>query len=620
MEARKKKILVINLTRMGDILQSAPLLHTLRQADKDVHISYLAVTGYSEICRFIPPIDHLIPFDFNSSVAVSKEAVRFLPRRLREIRSFIESLRRENFDEVINLSHSKISALFCHLIGVPQTSGLTLDAEGFRQIRHPWARYFFTANLNRHYNRFNLVDIHKGLALQRSESPETEHEQFNPFSVHDFNLQIPPKVRQKARKLLEGWPGSKTKLKIGLQPGASLACKRWPASSFVRLGQMLQENLDAGILIFGSKTEMELASEVCEPLGENTINLAGKTSIGELGSLLGELDLLITNDTGTQHVAAAVGTPVLSLCFGSALSHETGPYGRDHVVVESSLSCYPCSFHVECSRYRCQEVVTPQLIFSVAEAMLAGKRGHEIEFDDDHLVKDARVWRTDFDSDGFWMLCPAIERPLRASDHINHCSREVWKRILQIQDKTAASIGMLEAAAFLPYLSGYLPPDADTFQLETGEPCAALRSLEESAQAGESRCRELLEAFRKNGDNVEKIKYLSEEIERIDREITVTGFRLPPVNHLVLDFNFLKQNLPGGAIEILIERTQRLYQRLFRIAESFRHGLENWETAFEEIGWRDHIKQVPTDAASESIHPCSGGESQLVKEDCVAAV
>jgi ADP-heptose:LPS heptosyltransferase len=72
----KRKVLVINLTRMGDIVQSVPLLTDLKSGGDDLHISYLAVTSYSEICRYIHQIDRLIPFDFNSSVAVSKEAIR----------------------------------------------------------------------------------------------------------------------------------------------------------------------------------------------------------------------------------------------------------------------------------------------------------------------------------------------------------------------------------------------------------------------------------------------------------------------------------------------------------------------------------------------------------------
>jgi lipopolysaccharide heptosyltransferase II len=586
MKSGKKKVLVINLTRMGDIVQSVPLLAALKSGEEELHISYLAVTSYSEICRYIPQIDRLIPFDFNSSVAVSKEAIRYLPRRLNEIDEFIESLRKERFDEVINLSHTRISALICHLIGAPKTVGLTLDAEGYRCIRHPWARYFFTANLNRHYNRFNLVDINRGLASKRADILQEKRAESLPIPGEELTLQIPDEIRRQAKRLLRGWPDG-TRPKIGFQPGASLACKRWPAESFVQLGRELITGINAHIAVFGSKSEQDLVLEVCEPLGERAINLAGKTALGELASLLADMDLLITNDTGTQHIAAAVGTPVLSLCFGSALSHETGPYGSDHVVMESSLSCYPCSFHVDCSRFRCQEAVTPEVVFHVAKIMLAGLPQAEISFDESVPSAPINLWRTDFDADGFWQLRPLLKRFLEGSDYLNLCSRELWKRVLLSEEESGFLKGPVEPGVLMTYLQDYLPPVSERFQKDLKEPCRALRRLGELTQAGVKYCLKLQEAFSGPGDNPAGIKILSSEIDEIDKEITVTGFRLPPVNHLVLDFNFLKQNLPDGEIGELIDRTRQLYGRLDQIAQSFRESLENGEDLFRALGVPD---------------------------------
>jgi ADP-heptose:LPS heptosyltransferase len=511
---------------------------------------------------------------------------------LKEIDAFIDSLRRERFDEVINLSHTRISALICHLIGAPQTVGLTLDAEGYRLIRHPWARYFFTANLNRHYNRFNLVDVNRGLAVNGADFLQEASAETRPSPGQELTLQIPDEIRRQAKRLLQGWPGG-TRPKIGFQPGASLACKRWPAESFVQLGRELITGMDARIAVFGSNSEKDLVREVCEPLGKKAINLAGQTALGELASLLGDMDLLITNDTGTQHIAAAVGTPVLSLCFGNALSHETGPYGPDHVVMESSLSCYPCSFHVDCSRFRCQETVTPEAVFSVAQIMLEEIPEAETGFDGNMASAPINIWKTDFDADGFWILRPLLKRPLEGSDFLNLCSRELWKRVLLSEEKSGILPNPMESGVLLSHLHDYLPPVAERFQKDLREPCRALGRLGELARAGEKGCLKLQKAFYGQGENPARIKTLSSEIDEIDKEITVTGFRLPPVNHLVLDFNFLKQNLPEGEIGELIDRTRQLYGRLGQIAQGFRESLENWEDLFSALGWQEARLTVP---------------------------
>ena len=611
-----KKILVINLTRMGDILQSTPLLQALKFKYPDASIAYLVVTGFAEICQYIPEIDRIIPFDFNAAVAVSKEAVRYLPRRLSELRSFVSSLRGEKFDMVINLSHSRISALMALLIGVQHTRGLTLNSEGYRLIRHPWGRYFFIANLNRNYNRFNLVDVNQGFALNSGEFDSNDEPDQKPFGRWHLSFKLTPQAKAAADKIMANWPERNAPLKIGFQPGASLSCKRWPADSFRALGRLLRDSLGAGIVVFGTQKEADLAQAVCQPFGDAALNLSGKTDIGALGAVLSRMDLLITNDTGTQHLAAAVGTPVLSLCFGSALSHETGPYGKGHVIVESSLPCYPCSFHVECNRFRCQEQVTPEVVFHVAKMMLTNAPNRDaVIAAAEEKFKNVLVWRTDFDSDGFWILRPVIRRPLKTADFVNLCGRETWRKILTVPEAEfdlSCDSNLLGAL-----LQDYLPPNRPGFRSEVEETRRALQRLAELAQAGVACCRILLETASSSGENIEAIASAGKKIEEIDKEITITGFRLPAVNHLVLDFNFVKQNLEGKGIVRLAQSTSVLYSRLHLIATKFNIMLESWPALFRELGWieSDAVLRdapLPADLNAVRTEPDSGRFDQSV--------
>ncbi len=561
MAASSPKILVINLTRMGDILQSIPLLQALKRKYLGAQIHFLAVESYAEICSLIPEIDLLVPFNFGSAVAASKDAIGNLPRRLQEVETFVSSLEQEKYDIVINLSHSRISALLCKLLGAKDTRGLTLDRAGFRQILHPWARYFFTANLNRAYNRFNLVDIHLGLAAGGTDSAAQIGSLWNCQQSSAQNLRLTPEAKKKADLLLQP-KGEKALFKIGFQPGASLANKRWPAGHFVELGRLLQSQFPVQMLIFGSKAETGLAHRVAEPLGPAALNLAGKTEISTLAAVLSRLDLLITNDTGTQHLAAAVGTPVISLCLGSALSHETGPYGRNHLVIEPTISCFPCSFQVQCSRFRCHEQVLPEAVFQIARKMLE----HDAVYDDEAQFAQLNLWRTDFDAEGFWLQRPAIRRPLTPDHFINMVIRVIWKDVLLgVSQRQAA----FRATDFAEYMRDYLPPDQPLFASQIQDCICAYNSLGQLSESGLTLCQELAGISAPPISEYARIQAIANELAELDRRLSQIGQSHPPVKHLVLDFTFGKQNLEEAEIHVLARQTGALYQRLATSAERF---------------------------------------------------
>ena len=567
--SRGRKILVINLTRLGDILQSTALLRVLKDGHPDGIIHFLAVDRFAEVCRHIPEIDQVIPFNFESALTASKEAISQLPRRLNEVTEFIQSLRQHQYDTVINLSHSRISALLCHLLNVHDTRGLVLDREGFRQIRHPWANYFFTANLNRSFNRFNLVDINLGLACQEDDATGCDHRRR--MGGRKLSFSITEEAAQKARKLLpDPKEGGKRPL-VGFQPGASLANKRWPSASFVELGRRLKEQVSAQIVIFGSQKEADLAAEIAQALSGDALNLAGQTDISLLAASLQQLDLLISNDTGTQHLAAAVSTPVLSLCFGSALSHETGPYGRGHLVVEPTISCFPCSFHVECPRFRCQEQVSAEAICRLAQMMLT-LPGHSPEIaKDDPLFQNIRIWRTDFDQDGFWIERPVLRRNLTGADLINLVSRQVWNEALAPTGKVLSSDKIEPIVKMM--LQDYEVPSA-TLDQELGKCLMALEKLQACANLASEYCRKLHREASSPKADLDKIRRLGDLLTEQDQNINLIGASHPEVNNLSLDFVWGKQNLQGHSLAPLASATERLYLRLFDLAARHKAALE----------------------------------------------
>jgi heptosyltransferase-2 len=168
--------------------------------------------------------------------------------------------------------------------------------------------------------------------------------------------------------ILEGKP------LIGMNPGATYGlAKCWTPDRFGELGKRLAEKWQARILLFGKEEERPIAHEIQRHLGAKGIDLTGKTSLLQLAALLERCALLVTNDTGTMHVATAVGTPVVAL-FGSTPPHITGPWGDDHVVVKKDVDCSPCWKRVCPTDHRCMELITVDEVESVTHTKLGHRK------------------------------------------------------------------------------------------------------------------------------------------------------------------------------------------------------------------------------------------------------
>jgi heptosyltransferase I len=120
-----------------------------------------------------------------------------------------------------------------------------------------------------------------------------------------------------------------------LLPGANWATKRWPAQNFAALVGPLKERFGLETVVAGGKDDVELAA------GIGGINLVGRTSLAQLAALIERADLVIANDTGPMHIAAALGRPLVAL-FGPTNPVRTGPYKREASVVRIDIPCSPC--------------------------------------------------------------------------------------------------------------------------------------------------------------------------------------------------------------------------------------------------------------------------------------
>jgi heptosyltransferase-2 len=164
-----------------------------------------------------------------------------------------------------------------------------------------------------------------------------EHVLGEPVSER-YPLHVPDAARAAAARLLSGLAGAGPL--IGLNPGANGPARRWPIERYTALGKALRDGLDARVAVVGSRFETDLAERVAGAV-PGARSLGGRTDLKTLAAVLAELDLLVTNDTGPMHVAAALGTPLIAL-FGAGDDRVTAPRGPGVHVLRELLFCSPC--------------------------------------------------------------------------------------------------------------------------------------------------------------------------------------------------------------------------------------------------------------------------------------
>jgi heptosyltransferase II len=317
-----------------------------------------------------PSIDAMLTFE-------AGESVLSVARRLRP----------EAFTSAIVLPNSPRSALEVFLAGIPERVGLA----------RPWRNFLLT----------RTVPARRGAAMRKRSVDEVRQRistgaarEVFPTASHHVNDYL---------RIVAAWGGSAepiapllcvsaeevaaVKLRFGLAGETSLfglnagaeygPAKRWPPERFIEAAATLHRETRCRWLLFGGRADRELVTGIAATLadqigGANVINICGETSLRELCAALKACELLLTNDTGPMHVAAAVGTPVV-VPFGSTSPELTGPLSGEaarHELILGDAPCAPC-FLPECPvDFRCMKSISvAQIITAVRRTRGSGRPG-----------------------------------------------------------------------------------------------------------------------------------------------------------------------------------------------------------------------------------------------------
>jgi len=195
-----------------------------------------------------------------------------------------------------------------------------------------------------------------------------------PGPVREIRLHLTEYEKEwAARKLISLGLGGPRFL-VGLSPGASFGpAKRWLPERYAALGDRLIGALGADVLIFGSRVETPLAETIARMMKHTPVVVTGETTLRQLMALLGECRLVVTNDSGPMHLAAALGLPLVSI-FGCTNERATGPVGSRVRVIKRPVACSPCGLR-ECPiDFRCMESVSVDDVYRAALEVIHGTK------------------------------------------------------------------------------------------------------------------------------------------------------------------------------------------------------------------------------------------------------
>jgi heptosyltransferase-2 len=193
-----------------------------------------------------------------------------------------------------------------------------------------------------------------------------------PGAHPSIDIEASSDERRQAGEVLAGHGVDSQRGYIVLSPGAAFgSAKRWFEDRFAEAAVTLSGRLEKAVIIVGSAAEHDVGERIRKAYGERATNLCGQTGLGELVGLLEGASLVLTNDSGPMHVAAALGAPTVAV-FGSTDVNVTRPLGRRTRVVRHAVECSPCMLR-ECPiDHRCMEAVTVDAVVAAAMEIAGG--------------------------------------------------------------------------------------------------------------------------------------------------------------------------------------------------------------------------------------------------------
>lgn len=532
-----EKYLFLHLSRLGDTIQCLPAVKLLKKQKPGCQITYLGYEDFCALLRNLPEIDRLIELTWQYGDTFNDN--NFDQTRLEKVIQEYPLLD-EEYNYVINMTHNRTSSYLASKIKSKKVSGRIFSKNDEMVVSGKWAKYLVSITHLRKYNQLNLVDIYMGMAGLRNEP------------AYGY---LPVKEDINVSNHLKELGYSTEKKSIGFQLGASDEKRMWPLENFVQLGKKLV-NSNTQIIIFGSAKERTMAEEYAKMAEFPYIDLVGKTSLSSLPYYLNSLDVLVSNDTGTMHIASAIGKKVVGIFTAIAYHSTTGPYGAGHVALQSELLCSPCVNSTSCTNPICRNSITTEAV----------ELGVQIALDSNYRIPDkdyaAGIYISSFSSNGTMIYKPlhfqanSFFSHLRRLDNIKAIlNQSLWNSWLGIKNDDFLS-NLSDNKACIEAIK------------EMQEICMYYQS--KYKKAGEL-CHAIINEFSRKAPRLEKLNESVAKLKKIEDENKATTTPL----RIIQNFHELYMSeVPVCNFPKLATYLANVYSNLSQLINTFRQDLQ----------------------------------------------
>ncbi len=336
-----KRILVVMPNWFGETLFATPFLRALRGGLPQSFIAALGVPRAQAILAHNPQVDELVLYDEQAAHGT-----------WRGRRALARLLRAKRFDTAVILRRSLTRTLLLAWAGIPRRIG-------FANLKSGW--------LLTHRVQPPKAPIHKAHAYLRLLAPLGLREQPGSYAYYPSEEE-----RAQARQLLHAKGLLNGNPLVVLHPGANWAHKRWGVERFIELANRLIRRHPVSLVLTGGPDDLSLIGPMLPRLMTRPVVLAGQTTLRQLAAVLEHAGLVVSNDTGVVHVAAALGRPVVAL-YGPTSPAITGPLGdaTRTVVIHHPDCCprIPC-LHPDHPKYPGMDAISVEEVYVAACQML----------------------------------------------------------------------------------------------------------------------------------------------------------------------------------------------------------------------------------------------------------
>jgi len=500
------KIAIIQLTRIGDLIQTAQAVRQFKAENPETEITLIARRKFGKgILFFLETVfDDIVLFDTKDF---------FTKPTLDEVRGnshkFIFDLNQKKFDVSVNLSFNKSSSYLNTLINCKLRLGLHRNNFSEISVNDNWSKYVYSNVLASNNNPFSLVDIYR--YILGSQDVLTLNE--------DSTIE--------------------RKKQIILHPFASDKKKKWGINKWNELiFKLAKDNPDYSLHIVGGPEDSTEAQRIAHSPALKNLNgklfiHAGTTNISGTYQLLMESALFIGHDSLVSHIAAETLTPSIVLSLGTVRPHETTAYQANVINVSPRNKCFPCQVETRCDSLPCHNSISHQAISIIAQGVL-NKQTIDRQYLKTNIntfqLDTIQVYTSEYQNTGL-VLNEISENYLSLEDVFKNFYKIIWQCYLRDTDINLA----------LPEISENTAKQLYRYQ-------DGVNYLYEIYNFGSTFSNKIIQEAEKSAPNIEVIQENIKKLSELDQLCEITKRSYPLLSGLIDYFYVHKANTPGNNI------------------------------------------------------------------------